>query len=298
MAASGISPKDRIQNVMSRAVIGLALRLPYRVRVPLVGWVVSTLVAPLAGWRNRVRENLELVVPEMPKSERERISRNVCNNVGRALIEIYSGEEFLDRIKDSPFTGPGVETFQKAREEGRRMVLATAHIGNYDAVRGALAHQGTQMGALYKPMGNKLFNAHYLAAISKIGTPVFPVGRNGVAGLVRHLRDGGIIGIVADVASFTLPVLSFFGHPAHTSLSAAEWALKYDALMIPIFGIRQADGLGFRIYVADPIEGETSTEMMQKYNDVVEEVVRDNIDQWFWIHRRWKVRPDLDSEGG
>ena len=144
------------------------------------------------------------------------------------------------------------------------------------------------MGALYRPMRNRAFNTHYLSAISTIATPVFPTDARGIAGLVRHLKEGGIIGIVADVASRKAPRLSFFDRDAHTPVSAADWAVRYDAEMIPIFGLRQPDGLTFRIHVGAPIPHGDPGEMMQRYNDTVEEIVRQDPDQWFWIHRRWK----------
>lgn len=291
MAEGRISVRDHIQNAFARCVIAVALALPYKARVCLVGWVMSALVAPMAGWRTRIRANLRLAAPELPKHEVERIVRGVCNNVGRALIEIYSGDEFLAHVESSPFVGPGANAFNAYRASHRPMVLLTAHIGNYDAVRGTLARQGLAMGALYKPMSNKAFNRHYISAISAIGKPVFPLGGRGVTGLVRHLKDGGTIGIVGDVKGFAGPVLTFFGQPAHTPVSAAEWAVTYDAPLIPIFGLRNPDGFTFRLHVADPIPHGSPEDMMQAYNDAVEAVVRDNMDQWFWIHRRWMMKP-------
>ena len=280
--------RDHIQNLAARALIGLARLLPYRARVRFTGWVFAKAVAPIAGWKARVRRNLAKVMPNLPGAEVERIADRVANNVGRTLIEIYSGDEFLNMVSDTPFVGPGVEAFAAARAEQKRMILVTAHIGNYDVVRGRLARDGLQMAALYKPMRNVAFNRQYVDAISGIAQPVFPTGRAGVSGLVRHLKQNGCIGIVADVSKLNAPLLSFFGEPAHTPISAAEWAVKYDALLIPIFGLRESDGTSFRIHVEEPIPHGDPANMMQLYNDVVEAVVRDNIDQWFWIHRRWK----------
>lgn len=282
------SIRDKVQNVFARTVLGGALLLPYRFRVALVGRVMSYVVAPLAGWRTRIRDNLDHVAPEMPKAERERIVRKVADNVGRALIEIYSGEEFVAYTKSSELTGPGARALEAARDAGRPIVLVTAHLGNYDAVRGKLSREGYPMAALYRPMGNPDFNVHYLKAISTIAEPVFPTGGKGVTSLVKHLKRGGTVGIVADVGSTKAPLLSFFGKPAHTPLSAAEWAVRFDAVMIPIFGLRNDDGYSFRIEVANPIPSGAPQAMMQSYNDTVEEVVRRHPEQWFWIHRRWK----------
>lgn len=289
------SPRHIAESLLARALIGAALWLPYEMRVRAFGWVIAKLAAPVAGWKRRARQNLSEVLPDLSEAEVRRIADAVCNNVGRTLIEIYSGDEFLDRIRDTPIEGPGAEIFLEAKTQGRRMVLATAHLGNYDVIRGGLTRQGFNMAALYKPMSNKAFNPHYVRAISKIGQPVYPLGRSGVSNLVRHLKDGGSIGIVADVANFRTPVLSFFGRPTHTALSAADWSVKYDALMIPIFALRQPDGLSFRIHVAKPIPHDAPEVMMQSYNDIVEELVRENLAQWFWIHRRWRLSLEARS---
>ena len=286
---SGI--RDFFQNALARGVLGAALILPYPLRVRLVGFVVSRVMAPLSGWNRRIRENLAHAMPETTAEHRRAIVREVTDNVGRTLIEIYSGEGFIERTKSSSLTGPGLERLKSARADGRPIVLVTAHFGNYDAVRGKLSREGSPMAALYRPMDNAAFNDHYVRAISRIATPVFPTDGRGISSLIRHLKEGGIIGIVADVASRKAPVLSFFGKPAHTPLSAAEWALKYDALLVPIFGVRQPDGLTFHLVVEDPIEGETPEAMMQAYNDVVEKHARANPGQWFWVHRRWKLSP-------
>jgi KDO2-lipid IV(A) lauroyltransferase len=84
--------------------------------------------------------------------------------------------------------------------------------------------------------------------------------------------------------------LSFFGHAALTALSAAELALRYDALLVPTYGIRQPDGLGFEVVVEPPVPPGTPEAMTQALNDSLEALVRRHPEQWFWIHRRWKGR--------
>ena len=71
--------------------------------------------------------------------------------------------------------------------------------------------------------------------------------------------------------------------------------MKYDALLVPVFGIRQEDGLTFHLRVEAPIAHATPDAMMQAYNDVVERVAREHPDQWFWIHRRWKLSPQAQQ---
>jgi KDO2-lipid IV(A) lauroyltransferase len=288
-----ISLRHRLQDRALRGLIWLLLCLPYRWRVPLCGWVMSRVIAPVAGYRRRVRENLAMVLPDLDPGEVSRIARAVPDNVGRTVIEIYSGAEFIARAASQPLTGGGVAALETAHRSGRPVILVTGHFGNYDASRAALIARGYRVGALYMPMANRSFNEHYVRAISGIGTPLFPRGRAGLAGMVRHLRSGGMLGMLVDQYMRHGEALTFFGRPALTALSAAELAIKYDALLVPTYAVRKPDGLSFDIIVEPPIPHGSPEAMTQQLNDSLEALVRRHVDQWFWIHRRWK-QPSKD----
>lgn len=276
-----------LQDRVIRALIWSLMRLPYTIRVPLCGWVMARLIAPVAGYRARVRENLALILPGLPASEVHRLMRAVPDNVGRTIIEIYSGPEFTKRAGQPH--GPGLSALDAAHANSRPVILVTGHFGNYDASRAALIARGYAVGALYRPMKNAYFNAHYVQAISRIGTPLFPRGRAGLAGMVKHLKSGGMLGLVIDQHMNHGADLTFFGVAAQTALSAAELALKYNALLVPTYAIRNPDGLSFDIVVEAPIPHGSPQAMTQALNDSLEALVRQHLDQWFWIHRRWKA---------
>lgn len=289
------SPRHWLQDRFLRGLIGGLMWLPYRWRVPLCGWAVAHVVAPLAGYRKRIRDNLAHVLPDLPRAEVERIVRTVPDNVGRTVIEIYSGPEFIAHAVSHPLTGAGVAALEAAHAAGRPVILVTGHFGNYDASRAALIARGYRVGGLYMPMTNAHFNAHYVKAISRIGTPLFPRGKKGLAEMVRHLRGGGMLGMVIDQNMGHGAPLTFFGKTALTALSAAELALKYDALLVPTYGIRGPDGLSFTIVVEEPIPPGPPEAMTQALNDSLEALVRQHLDQWFWIHRRWKGGQRLEA---
>lgn len=277
-----------VQDRLLRGLIWGLLRLPYRWRVPLCGWVVSRIVAPLAGYSGRIRRNLALILPDLSAEEVDRIVRAVPNNVGRTIIEIYSGAEFVAHAVKHPLTGDGVAALEEAHRTDRPVILVTGHFGNYDASRAALIARGYRVGGLYMPMSNAYFNDHYVKAISGVGTPLFPRGKKGLAAMVRHLRAGGMLGMLIDQHMSHGESLTFFGRTAMTALSAAELGLKYNALVIPTYAVRMPDGLGFQIIVEAPIEADTPEAMTQALNDSLERIVRQHLDQWFWIHQRWK----------
>lgn len=286
-----------VSNLFLRGVIGLIGLVPYRWRVPAMGRLVSAL-APLARFDKRVRDNLKIACPDLPEKEISRLCRRVPNNAGRTLIELYAGAPFLERARAAPISGPGLKALEDARKAGQPVILMTGHFGNYDAARANLIARGFEMGALYRRMANPYFNAHYVRTISAIGTPLFEQGRRGMTQMVRHLKKGGIIAIVGDLHAHGGKELTFFDQPAVTAIVPAELALRYGAVMIPVYSIRQPNGLDFEIVMQDAIPHTDAITMTQAINDGLEALVRDHMDQWFWIHRRWKpwmhlgIQPD------
>lgn len=278
---------DHLSNAAFSLVMRRLMRLPYDRRIPAGGRLLTRL-APVLGYSRRIRANLALACPDLSEPEVNRLVREVPDNIGRCLAEMYSGEEFLARIRDVVPEGPGAAHLAHLRDTGRPCVLVTGHFGNYDVMRGALVAQGYPIGALYRPMNNSLFNEHYLEVIHRISEPLFARDRRGMSSMIRHLKSGGMIGLAADQYFRKGAVLQFFGQPAPSPLSSAELALKLGVDMMPIYSIREPDGLSFRIEVEAPIPHTTAEEMTQISNDSLEAQVRKNMDQWLWIHRRWR----------
>ncbi|MEQ3626722.1 MAG: lysophospholipid acyltransferase family protein [Celeribacter sp.] len=276
---------DRVLRVM----IGGALKLPYEQRVPLFGKISRRIIAPLAGYTRRSRENLARIWPEMPKAQRNAIARRVSENAGRVLIENYSNPEFIQRAAQFSCTGPGLAAIDEARAAGRSVIVVSGHYGNYEAARACLNARGYEMGGLYRPMSNAYFNRHYVRTMEAVGTPMFALGRSGMKGMLRHLSRGGSTMLLNDLHVKKGRRLNFLGLPAMTAISAAEMALKYDAVLVPVWATRIDRGLDYRIEVDAPIPHGDPEVMTQAFNDALGARIRADPEQWFWVHRRWKA---------
>ena len=277
-----------LSNAVIVGVIRFALLLPYALRVRGVGWLVQRLVGPLAGYRKRALENLALIRPELSEPDRHKIASACLNNVGRTFIENYSARDFPQRMAKNTPMGPGFEALTTAAAKGQPVILVTGHFGNYEATRAALVARGFNIGGLYRDMKNPYFNAHYVKTMESFGGPVFPQGRKGTAGFVRHLKDGGQLVLLFDQHVQFAPILDFMGEPARTAPSAAELALRYNALLIPFYSIRQPDGLSFECVLEAPVPHTDALEMTQALNDSLSARITADPDQWFWVHRRWR----------
>ncbi|AHD00648.1 lysophospholipid acyltransferase family protein [Leisingera methylohalidivorans] len=283
-------------NLFLRGLLVCTRLIPYRLRVPLMGRLV-TVMGRLAGFDKRVRTNLDLVSPELSEIDPDTLYRDVSNNAGRMIAEIYAGAPFHDRAKAAPITGPGLKALEEARAAGRPVLLATAHFGNYDAARAALFARGFEMGALYRRMANPYFNDHYVAAIKGNGEPLFEQGKRGMVELVRHLKKGGIAAIVTDLHAQGGELIDFFGKPAVTSTVPAELALKFGAAVIPVYAVRQDNGLDFEIVMSTEIPHSDPLTMTKSLSADLEAIVRKHTGQWFWIHRRWKPFVPVSKPG-
>ena len=270
-----------------RGLLSTLLRLPYETRVPMMGSALRRAIGPLTGYRKRAEENLALIYPDMSTTARRHMAEQCCDNFGRTIIENYSWQEFGNRLKETRPSGAGLDALSEAVKANQPVIFVTAHFGNHEAPRQVLTSLGHTIGGLYRPMQNAYFNDHYAKTMTSWGGPVFAQGRRGTMGFVKHLRGGGMGTLLYDVSARGAR-LPFLAHSARTSLSAAEIALKLDAVVIPYFGIRRADGLSFEIEVEAPIAHSTPQQMLLNMNARLEAQIVRNPAQWFWVHRRWK----------
>lgn len=273
-----------------RGVIWVMLRIPLRLRLWLMGRFVARVIAPLTGYRERAVENLTHVWPDMPASEKRKIADGVADNAGRTMIENYDVIGLRDRMRGATLSGDGLSAVAAARAEGRPVLFVTGHFGNFEAPRAALVAQGYEIGGLYRPMSNPFFNAHYAQNMHRLSGPVFEQGRRGTMGLLRHIKDGGMGVLLFDVYDSAGTPIDFMGRPAPTLTSAADIALRTGALMVPFFGLRLPDGQSFEAIFEAPIPHGDPVAMMREATARLEARIRENPEQWFWIHRRWKPR--------
>jgi KDO2-lipid IV(A) lauroyltransferase len=270
-----------------RGLIWMVKRLPFERRVVLMGRILQ-LAGGLTGYRARADQQLAWIFPDMPMVERQRITRGVLDNFGRVAIENYSPKEQLARARAWVPHGPGLAACEAARQAGRPILFVSGHFGNHQAIRAAMNLRGYAIGGLWRPFNNRFSNAHYVASVEAVGGRAFARDRRGLAEFVKNLREGGHGAILLDQWVSGGAMLGFLGHPAPTALSAAEMAIKYNALLVPIYGERLGNGLDFDIHVEAPIDPGDPVAMTQAINDSLSARVRARPEQWLWIHRRWK----------
>lgn len=277
-----------LTDLLVRAVFGLFRLLPYRTGLSLAGWSGAYILAPLFGANRRIRKNLAHVWPELGAPKTTRLCAEVSDNSARLMLESFNPPGFIKHARRATFKGAGKDMLLKALAQKRPVILVSGHFGNYQVLRVLLADMGHATAAIYRPMNNAFTNRRYIDNMNRIAAPNFARGISGTKALLTHLRKGGAIALLNDQAASEGITLSFMGKPARSMTSAAEFALKYDAVLFPYYGIRQPNKVDFEVIVESPIAPDTPAAMTQALNDSLESRVRAHPGQWFWIHRRWK----------
>ncbi|MEM1430509.1 MAG: lauroyl acyltransferase [Pseudomonadota bacterium] len=279
-----------LNDMAVRAFLGTASLLPYETRVRALGAFSARILAPTSRFGRRIDENLSFVFPQMSAAERERIGRASADGLGRLAIEIFSWRDLKARMAPVDPVGPGVAALAQAHKDKRPVLLMTGHYGNFVAPCPSLIARGYPVGGLYRPLSNEAFNRRYVAAMEALGGPTFATTARGMKNLLGYLRKGGMVLVLNDLYIGTGTEMPFLGQPAMTSLAPAEIAARVDALMIPVWGTRQADGLSFTVDVDAPLPMGDPAETIRAYNAAVEARIRAHPEQWFWVHRRWKKK--------
>jgi len=244
--------------------------------------------------------NLQMALPEKSDAERARILRGVFTSLGRQLAELCQFPKYTPENVDKVVVYDGLENYERAYARGKGVLFLTAHFGGWELSAFAHSLHGHWLHIVMRPMDNPYLNRLIENYRTMHGNKT--VGKDDfVRGLLAAMKAGETVGILMDT-NMTPPqgvFVEFFGIPACTASGLARIALKTDAAVVPGFTIWD-EALGkYRLRFDPALElirtGATDADVIantQLFTKVIEDYVRKYPDQWLWVHRRWKTRPE------
>ncbi len=249
----------------------------------------------LAGFRN-----LQLALPDLKFAERERILRGCFRNLGRLLVE-FSHFPDLTKANIADFVvHDGLENYLDALGRGRGVIFMTAHLGAWELSSFAHALYGYPLKFVVRPIDNRRVEeliSHYRTLSGNE-----PIRRKSAArDILAALRRNEAVGILFDQNTTRNEGVfaDFFGIPAATTPAIATFALRTGAAVVPGFLVWDETVGKHRLRLDPPVElintGDPSRDVPENtriFNRILEGYVRRYPDQWLWIHRRWKTRPE------
>lgn len=265
-------------------------QLPFRLQLAIGRGLGRTLQGLSASRRRITRRNIELCFPELSTEERRRIISDSFAELGIGFIEIGLAYWGRPGLVDPLCHLTGMEHIEKARQEGRGVLLIAAHMTSLELCLRMFSERH-HTAAMYKPAHNDLFEQYSAMKRSRYTQPV--PNRN-IRPFLSHLRKGGICFYLPDqdYGKKHSVFAPFFGVPAATIAKTSDFIKVSKAAVIPVRFGRRADGYHIEVRpeiafpVDDPVQGATLV------NQCIEDNIRHYPAQYLWQHRRFKSRPD------
>ncbi len=244
--------------------------------------------------------NLALAFPEKTRHERAKILRGVFTSLSRQLAELCLFPKYTKENVSQVVVYDGFENFERALARGKGVLFLTAHLGAWELSAFAHSLHGHPLKIVMRPLDNV-----YLDRLSRRYRTMHgnaTVDKDDfVRGLLSAMRNGETVGILMDT-NMTPPqgvFVDFFGIPACTASGLARIALRTDAAVVPGFTIWDPVLRKYRLRFDpavtlirtgnDDADAVANTALFTK---IIEDYVRHYPDQWLWVHRRWKTRPE------
>jgi Kdo2-lipid IVA lauroyltransferase/acyltransferase len=254
------------------------------------GWLGRT-IGPRLGASRRALRNLRHALPDNSETENHRIVRGMWDNLGRTVAEF----PHLDAIcaagsrRVEIVNAGGIAEILRVK---RPVILFGGHFANWE-VGSSIIHQlmGSSLLSVFRASNNPWVNRLLRGRVQSRRTVA--KGADGGRDLLRHLRQGGHVGLLVDQKMNDGIAVPFFGRDAMTAPAIARLALRFDCPIVPV-RVERLNGTRFRFTVLPQLElsdrsdtADNVLETMKRVTATIEDWIVARPEQWLWIHRRW-----------
>ncbi|MBI4297932.1 MAG: lysophospholipid acyltransferase family protein [Chloroflexi bacterium] len=272
-----------------------------RLPVP-IGYFIACVVADVVFFFSRrskgaVMENLRRAVGTEDKQALRRVAREVFRNLARNYFDLLRLPYFSLPELEQGLSIHGWDHFQEAVAAGRGVILATAHLGNFDFMAQLGVARGYKMTVLVEPLTDHPQHRFMAQLRGSRGISFLPLGTASLKRVVRELRSGGVVVVACDRGVGKKGVrVRFLGEEAMLPSGAVELALMTGAALIPAFSVREGRRR-FSLFIETPLplaatgrDGHRVVENLERLLAVVGEYIRRYPGQWVTMEPVWSGR--------
>jgi len=266
------------------------------------GRSVGLLLWLLSSKRRKITlRNLEIAFGDQyTLAERRGIARQSMQHFCITALEVflmprYGGATWQTLVSMTPEQRAILATL---REHRGPVAVHTGHFGSWEFCTGVSSYCARPMAVVYRPLELDIADARIGQLRSSQGVRVY-AKKGALKGYLQTLKNNEWLGVTADQnAGTSTAFIDFFGVPAATELSYFQLYLRFETMVAAIFLAR--DGFRFQFHLAgldiftinrDADPDAESRRFGQWYMDCLEKAVRAHPEQYNWMHRRWRSRP-------
>jgi len=295
--------RENLEFAVVRALVRLLGLLPRRAARGIGAGVGALAYRILPRLRSVGTRNLEIAFPEWSEAQRQEVLRKLYRNLGWELAEFCQMPGYTQENTRSFLRYDGLERYVAARDKGKGVLIVTGHLGAWELSSFYHSLMGHPMSMVIRRLDN--------AKVDQLVNGIRCLHGNRVLhkddfarGLLGAMRHGESVGILMDT-NMTPPqgvFVPYFGRLACTASGLARVALKTGATVLPGFMLWEDAEQKYVLHFGEEIvfdrtgddEADTVTNTA-KCTAAIEAYVRQYPDQWLWVHRRWKTRPEGET---
>jgi Kdo2-lipid IVA lauroyltransferase/acyltransferase len=275
----------------------LILSLAYSPR-PVADWLgahcAKMLDLAIPRLRRIADQNLSRAYSERDNDWRRHTIDGVFVSIGRLLVAFARFPQITKANVDQWIRYEGFEHYRRAKARGNGVLFATAHLGNWELSAYAHALLTEPMNVVVRPLDNPSIDA-IVERWRALSGNILLSKRDFARSIFQALRKNEPVGILVDQNSSADngAFVPFFGTLACANLTFAKLAARSGAAVIPGFAVWNQKDRRYilRFYPEVEITGD-AVEDTHRIQFAIETAIRETPDQWLWIHRRWKTRPE------
>jgi KDO2-lipid IV(A) lauroyltransferase len=151
------------------------------------------------------------------------------------------------------------------------------------------------IGAIYRPLNNIFLNPIMEFIRKKYICPIqIEKSSAGTRRLIKHISTKNPLALMIDQRLSSSIHVPFFNQPATTTTTPAQLAIKYDALLVPVF-LKRLKKTNYEFFIEEPLEVKKTNNYEKDIfnitaimNKKIEEFIKVDPASWLWSHDRWK----------
>ncbi|MFB3890534.1 MAG: lysophospholipid acyltransferase family protein [Phycisphaerae bacterium] len=304
-------PRNNLKDFLAFVVVRLFVMF-----VHMFGWETNYRAAAWLGnllyrfdrrHRNRAVEHIRLSFPDWPEDKVRRVAMASMRNLMYLGLEVL----FTTRLicpgrwrKHVKLGNMMAETTRLLVERKSGVVMATPHFGNWEVVGYTMATLGFPVVAVARPLDNPYFNEYVMGVREKTGMSIL-YKKGATQSMDDVIASRGVIGFIPDQDAGRKGVfVDFFGRKASTYKSVALMAIRHNVPLMVGYGQRLDEEYHFEMgmqRIIYPHEWADKPDPLlwvtQEWTTAMEQIVRRAPEQYLWVHRRWKHRPNGEQPG-
>ena len=290
--------KHRIEYFGVRFIYSLNRLFPHRLAIFFADCLALFGFYVIRKRRSVTLDNLRNAFPEKDEKELTRIACSAYKQFSRMIFEYARFPHFSDKEITKKVTLENEHVLKESQQRGKGAIVVSGHFGNWELMAAGIARHGYPVSLLVGEQKNRMVDDLMNNFRKEKGMGIIKMGI-AARGVIKAVRDNNFVALLSDQDAGRLGTfVDFFGRKASTPGGTAAFALRTGADVI--FSITLRIGKCSHKVILEKIDyndieedGKAAvTELTQRYTSRLEHYVREHPDHYFWMHKRWKSKPE------